>query len=100
MILLTKQLEGRFKRLGPQDKEDAIVVAKFFTPDSSWTWYATAYDPEDRMFFGLVQGLETELGYFSLDELSTITGPWGLHIERDRHWRERTLPDVRLQLAS
>jgi hypothetical protein len=69
MKLLTKEMEARFAELGDQDTPDAIVVAKFFDPVGSWTWYATAYYPEDRLFFGLVRGLETELGYFSLDEL-------------------------------
>ena len=100
MKLLTKQLEARFARLGRQDHEEAIIVAKFFTPDSSWTWYATEYDPEDQMFFGLVDGLEVELGPFSLDELASIKGPMGLHIERDLYWREKTLSEVRLKLAS
>jgi hypothetical protein len=31
-----------------------MVLAKFFHPFSSWTWYATEYDPEDKIFYGLV----------------------------------------------
>lgn len=75
--------------------EQAIVYVKFFTPDSSWTWYATEYDPEDRIFFGLVVGLETELGNFSLDELKAAQGPLDLAIERDICWTPRTLAEVR-----
>ena len=97
MELLTKELEARFAHVGRQEEQgdDAIVIAKFFTPDSSWTWWATEYDPETREFFGLVQGHETELGYFSLDELEAVTGPLGLHIERDIYWKESTLTSVR-----
>jgi len=47
---------------------DALVQVKFFTPDSSWSWYVTEFDGND-LFFGLVIGLEIELGYFSLQEL-------------------------------
>ena len=61
--------------------EQAIVHVKFFTPDANWTWYATEYDTVERRFFGLVVGLDTELGYFALDELERTTGPLGLHIE-------------------
>ena len=34
-------------------------------------------------FFGLVDGLEAELGYFWLSELTGVRGPLGLPIERD-----------------
>ena len=102
MKLLTKELEHRFAHLGSQeDKGDqAIVVCKFFTPDSGWTWWATEYSAETRQFFGLVQGFEVEFGYFSLEELETATGPLGLHIERDLHWKERPIGEVRAALES
>jgi hypothetical protein len=101
MKLITKALEARFAEVGRQESKglDAVVVAKFFTPDSSWTWYATEWMPESREFFGLVQGLEAELGYFSLDELESARGPMGLKIERDIHWTEMTIREVQTRLA-
>jgi hypothetical protein len=72
---------------------DVSVPVKFFTPWSSWTWYATEYDPKEGIFFGLVDGHEAELGYFSRSELESVTGPMGLKIERDMHWRG-TLADA------
>jgi hypothetical protein len=69
---------------------DAIAYVKFFTPDGQWTWYATEFDGQDE-FFGLVKGLETELGYFSLSELSSIRGRMGLPVERDRFFRPTPL---------
>ena len=98
MKLLTKALEKRFAKLGRQDKPDAIVVAKFFNPVGSWTWYATEYHPEDRTFFGLVKGFETELGYFSLDELESVRLRFGLGIERDLHFREITMDALKAKL--
>ena len=97
MKLLTKALEDRFAKTGRQEEkgEDAIVIAKFFTPDSNWTWYATEYASEDRIFFGLVDGFEVELGSFSLDEMAAARGPLGLPIERDLHWKETTIANVR-----
>ena len=71
----------------------ALALVKFFTPDSNWTWYASEFDGEDT-FFGLVDGLETELGYFSLSELQSIKGPLGLLIERDLHFEPKTLKDL------
>ena len=61
---------------------EAIAFAKFFTPDSNWTWYATEFDGKD-LFFGFVKGHFPELGYFSLSELEAVRGPLGLPIERD-----------------
>lgn len=63
--------------------EDAIGQLKFFTPWTSWTWYASEHGPEECRFFGVVVGYEREYGYFSLNELGEIRGPGGLTIERD-----------------
>lgn len=73
---------------------DPTVWAKYFTPDSSWTWYVTEYDQEDKLFFGFVIGLEQELGYFSLTELEEARGPMGLRIERDLSFDPQPLSQV------
>ena len=102
MELLTKELERRFAAVGRQEAlaDKAIVVAKYFTPGCHWTWYATEYDPETRQFFGLVDGFEAELGYFSLDEMEAVASPLGLPMERDLHWKEVTLDEVRTALLN
>ncbi len=43
MQLMTKKIRNKIPKLGEQaDKgADAIIHVKFFTPDSSWTWYAS-----------------------------------------------------------
>jgi len=69
MELLTKEIRSRLPPLYSTEAEsDPLIVVKFFTPDSNWTWYATEFDGDD-LFFGLVIGFETELGYFRLSEL-------------------------------
>ena len=91
-VLLPKSIAKTLPLLYANEKvSNPIARVKFFTPDSSWTWYATEYSPDERMFFGLVVGQETELGYFSLDELESARGPMGLSIERDAHWSPRPL---------
>ena len=60
-----------------------IAVVKYFTADSSWTWYGVEFDHHDR-FFGFVIGQVAEWGYFSLRDLVSARGPYGLPIERDR----------------
>jgi hypothetical protein len=75
--------------------EAALAVVKFFTPWTFWTWYASEYDPAERICFGVVVGMERELGYFALDELEAIRGPGGLRIERDLSWTPRPLKECR-----
>lgn len=84
MKLLTKAIEKTLPAFyTTQNTENPIVQVKFFTPTSSWTWYGIEYNPEDRLFWGLVYGHEREFGYFSLDELENIKGPFGIGVERD-----------------
>jgi len=95
MELLPEELAEEMPAIGSQQHMglEAKIRVKFFTPDSGWSWYATEYDPTDKMFFGLVRGLETELGYFSLAELEQTVGPLGLPIERDLYYPDRTLKE-------
>src|SRR5438034_1363523 len=51
---------------------EKIIHAKWFTPFACWSWLVAEYDPNERLAFGLVVGMETEWGYFSLDELEAI----------------------------
>ena len=82
-------------RYGQEGAADAMVYAKFFTPESNWRWWATEFDPEEGRFFGRVDGFESELGYFLLEELETSRGPLGLPIERDLSFTPRPLSDCR-----
>ena len=67
-----------------QGQTDPICYVKLFTPDSSWTWYIIEFSKSDRnTCYGYVQGLENELGYFTLEELESVHGSLGLSIERD-----------------
>jgi hypothetical protein len=95
--LLTKELEQKFPSFYStenKDPKEIKIIAKFFDPCSQWTWYATEYDPINRLFFGLVRGFEVELGYFSLDELEAVKGKLGLGIERDLCFGEHFLAEA------
>jgi len=93
--LLDKASRERLPDLYSNEEKglDAEARVKFFTPDSNWTWYASEFDGED-IFFGLVSGFEVELGYFSLSELASVTGPLGLPIERDLHFQPKSLKEL------
>ena len=98
MRLMTKALEKRFAEVGSQeDVKDPIIVAKFFNPAGAGTWYATEYDPTTKIFFGYVSifgDWNDEWGYFSLDELESFKGPFGIGIERDLYWYERRISEA------
>ena len=95
MNLLNQPLLDRFKELGQQDILDPIIVTKFFASWSRWTWYVISYDEESGMVFGSVQGTHTKLGYFSMKDLKRLKGPLGIGVERDEHWREKRVSDLK-----
>lgn len=67
-----------------EGNNNPLCYVKLFTPDSHWTWYIIEFSKNDRnTCYGYVQGLESELGYFTLSELESVHGPLGLNVERD-----------------
>ena len=102
MKLLTKEIRKKLPPLYSQDGKGgkAMAVAKWFTPDSSWSFFASEGSEQDGdfIFFGLVDGHERELGYFSLSELEKVRGPLGLKIERDLYWKPKPLEEIAPEL--
>jgi len=104
MKLLTKDIRNKLPALRTTEKSkgQAKVWLKLFDPCGSWTWYAwegeDILDDEgnvvDYHFFGLVDGFEKELGYFSLAEIESVKGPLGLGIERDMYWTPITVVEL------
>jgi len=95
MKLLTEELLQTIPALYGQDGVDEKrAYVKFFTPDSSWSWYVMEYDREKELFFGLVDGFEKELGYFNLQELEEIKGPLGLSVERDIYFEPTAIKEL------
>ena len=90
MKFITDALEKRFAQIGDQsEEENPLIIAKFFNPCGSQTWYATEYNANNRICFGYVTGMEcNEWGYFSIEELEALQLPFGLTIERDRYFEE------------
>ena len=95
LIVNGKEIREKLPPFYSQENiENPYVICKFFYPDFSWTWYAMEFDGVDT-FFGLVDGFEQELGYFSLAELQSVRGKLGLPIERDRYFKPCRLSEVR-----
>ena len=95
MKLLTKEIIARFKEVGSQENDkDPIVIAKFFNPAGQGTWWATEYDPIDKIFYGyasLFEDHNDEWGNFSLDELESIPT-----IERDKYCGEKRISEFNI----
>ena len=95
MNLMTKTLEKRFAEVWEQiGSKNPLVLCKLFTPRTQWTWYATEYSQEAKVFYGYVIGLEKERGYFALPELESLKWPYWLKIERDLFFEEIFFNDL------
>ena len=100
MKLLTEELKKALPALyTKENKNDPMVVCKFFLPMTKWTWLATEFDGKDS-FFGYVVGEYPELGYFSLSELEGLEGPYGLGVERDMYFEPARLSTIRAEYES
>jgi len=101
MKMMTKEIIDKLPALYSNENikpEDVDVIVKFFCPWNGWTWYVTEGEQDksedDWLFFGMVHGLENELGYFRLSELEEVRGPGGLKIERDMYYSGNKLSEV------
>ncbi len=95
MLLITKAIDRKLRAnhdadgMSLEDTRDHTPVLKLFTPWGNCTWLISERDTENLdMLFGLCDlGMQSpELGYVSLAELISVKGPFGLRIERDRHF--------------
>ena len=96
-MLITKELEKIIPAMYSEEStklEDKTVYAKFFTPDSNWTWWVLEYDKPKQLMFCMVHGHEKELGYVSLTELENVRGPLGLKVERDLHFTLKKYSEI------
>lgn len=103
MTLITKQLEKELAKypLYSQDSkgDNAIAVCKFFL--QGYTWYVLEAEKADNgyEFFGIIVGQHTEYGYFTLSQLESVTGQWGLRVERDRGFKPIKVKDLHLNIV-
>ena len=96
MKLITKTLEDHFAQVGDQSEiSNPLIIAKFFNPCGSQTWYASEYDKERQICFGYVTGMAfDEWGTFSIQELESLKLPFGLKIERDLYFKETRFKEL------
>ncbi len=94
--LMTEEIGEKIPALGTSRNVDEVVArVKLFSPFSSWTWYVTEWEAETGLCFGLVEGFDTEWGYFGLEELAQTTVFGGVPaIERDLCWEPKTIGEI------
>jgi hypothetical protein len=95
MHLITKAQAAKIPRLRAQDGKGAEAVAhvRLFHPLSRWTWYVLELDPTTGEAFGIVEGDDTEYGYFDMNEMAAMK-VGGLGVERDSWFAPMTLREA------
>ena len=93
MTLITDEqlnLLPKFYDTEKLSNKETKVPLKFFVPIIGFRWYAVEYCPNDRIFFGFANLNDdqcAELGYFSLDELESLSSP---RVQIDSSWNPNT----------
>ncbi len=88
--MITKEINERLLANGRSRPDNAKPVLKLFNPCGAATWLISERDPDDPdILFGLCDlGFGSpELGSVSLSEIESLRLPFGLRIERDRHFK-------------
>lgn len=82
--LMTREIAKTAPRLYEQDgAEDPTVYAHYFSCMNGWDWWLLEFDGTDEAF-GLVEGYDDELGYFSIKEMEELNRQMGFTaVERD-----------------
>lgn len=82
--LMTREIAKTAPRLYEQDgAEDPTVYAHYFSCMNGWDWWLLEFDGTDEAF-GLVEGYDDELGYFSIKEMEELNRQMGFAaVERD-----------------
>ena len=95
MKLMTKEITKQAQKQYPLGNSyEQKIVAKFFDPTGSYTWYLMNQDPEDPDYlWGIVRGHEVETGSFLLSDLTGYKGRFGLGIERDLYFKPMIAKD-------
>ena len=97
MSLIAKDIVNKIPNLyETENQEEKICYVKLFLPNSNWTWYIIEINKQDNnTCFGFVDGLEQELGYFTIKELENLRGQFGLKVELDVSFKPTKLSKIK-----
>lgn len=100
MKLLTEDIKKLIPPLYSTEEvplNEKVAVVKFFDPYGYWRWYVIEGQEQedgDWLFFGLVDGIEREYGYFTLRELESIEFMGTPRIERDLFFSPTPISEI------
>lgn len=96
MTLLAKDIQSILPPLYSQNRNaDPLVFVRFFDCLGDWSWYAAEFDGTN-LFFGVVLGLEREVGYFSLTEFEEVNRSAGFErIKHDPDFEPAPISEIR-----
>ena len=95
MELIPQEIKELIPKLyETEEQNDPIAYVKLFL--DGWTWYITELSIDNNICFGyVISPFESELGYFSLNEIKSIKGSLGLGVERDLSFKPTKLSIVK-----
>ena len=95
MKLIPQEIKNKIPKLYETEKQnDPIVYVKLFL--DGWTWYITELSIDNNICFGyVISPFESELGYFSLNEIKLIKGTLGLSVEKDISFKPTKLSRIK-----
>ena len=95
MELIPQEIKELIPKLYETEKQnDPIAYIKLFL--DGWTWYITELSIDNNICFGyVISPFESELGYFSLNEIKSIKGSLGLSVERDLSFKPTKLSIIK-----
>ena len=95
MKLLTKAIINKATRQYPKGTNmEQMVVAKFFNPMGKGTWYLMNMHDDNDYCWGICHIYEWEIGSFSINELKSVSLPFGSKIERDMYFKPVKASDL------
>ena len=95
MELIPQEIKNKIPKLYETEKQnDPIAYVKLFL--DGWTWYITELSIDNNICFGyVISPFESELGYFSLNEIKLIKGTLGLSVEKDISFKPTKLSKIK-----
>ena len=95
MELIPQEIKELIPKLyETEEQNDPIAYVKLFL--DGWTWYITELSIDNNICFGyVISPFESELGYFSLNEIKSIKGSLGLSVERDISFKPTKLSRIK-----
>ena len=95
MELIPQEIKELIPKLyETEEQNDPVAYIKLFL--DGWTWYITELSIDNNICFGyVISPFESELGYFSLNEIKSIKGTLGLSVERDLSFKPTKLSRIK-----